>query len=161
VTARTRARDPLATLDVALLELRRLVNRPGYRRRLLGPLGRAVELSTVRVLHAIDQSPEPPSVGDIATILAIDPSTASRLVEQRVADGLVRRERSTSDGRRTTLELTDAGAALLVDLAASRRAMLAEVTAGWGTDDIHRLDELLRRLIAGFGALEGGTADAR
>jgi DNA-binding MarR family transcriptional regulator len=161
VADRVTARDPLVTLDVALLELRRLVNRPGYRRRLLGPLGRAIELSTVRVLHAIDQSPEPPSIGDVATILAIDPSTASRLVEQRVADGLVRRERSASDGRRTTLELTERGVALLVELATSRRAMLTEVTAGWEPDEIHRLDELLRRLITGFGALEGDIPDAQ
>jgi len=160
VTGRSRTRDPLATLDVALLELRRLVNRPGYRRRLLGPLGRAIELSTVRVLHAIDQSPDAPSVGEVATILAIDPSTASRLVEQRVADGLVRRERSPSDGRRSTLQLTDRGARLLVELAHSRRTMLAEVTSGWELDDIHQLDELLRRLIVGFSALEGDTPDA-
>jgi DNA-binding MarR family transcriptional regulator len=152
--------DPLAELDVALLELRRLVNRPGYRKRLLGPLGRAVELSTVRVLHAIDQSPEAPSIGEIATLLAIDPSTASRLVEQRVSDGLVRRERTADDGRRTTLELTAAGAALLTELAMSRRTMLTQVTAGWEPDDIRTLDELLMRLIGGFDALERTPADA-
>jgi len=159
VAPRTRSQDPLAALDVALLEMRRLVNRPGYRQRLLGPLGRAIELSTVRVLHAIDQSPEAPSIGEVATILAIDPSTASRLVEQRVTDGLVRRERSPSDGRRSSLELTERGSELLVELAASRRVMLAEVTAGWPADDIHQLDELLRRLISGFSALEGDTPD--
>jgi DNA-binding MarR family transcriptional regulator len=152
--------SPLATLDVALLELRRLVNRPGYRRRLLGPLGRAIELSTVRVLHAIDQSPAAPSIGDVASILAIDPSTASRLVEQRVTEGLVRRERSTADGRRTTLQLTDAGTALLDELAASRRRMLSEVTAGWDPQDIRTLDVLLVRLVAGFEAIEE-PSDAR
>jgi DNA-binding MarR family transcriptional regulator len=149
--------DPLATLDVALLEIRRLVNRPGYRRRLLGPLGRPIELSTVRILHAIDQSSEAPSIGDVAAILAIDPSTASRLIEQRVIEGHVRRERCADDGRRTALELTAAGGALLAELAASRRRMLAEVTLGWDPQDVTALDGLLRRLISGFSTMEAIT----
>jgi len=144
----------LVPLDHALLEVRRLVNRPGYRRRLLGPLGRRVELSTVRVLHAVDQSPRPPSIGAVATLLAIDPSTASRLVDQRVAEGLLERSPDPDDRRRVVLRLTPAGTALLGELAASRRQMLTEVTAGWSAADRRTLEQLLARLIDGFRQLE-------
>jgi DNA-binding MarR family transcriptional regulator len=144
----------IVALDHALLEVRRLVNRPGYRRRLLGPPGRRVELSTVRVLHAVDQAERPPSIGEIATTLAIDPSTASRLVEQRVVDGLLARSPDPGDGRRVVLTLTHRGNELLAELAASRREMLAEVTEGWTTNERHELERLLERLIGGFRAME-------
>ncbi len=144
----------LVELDHALLEVRRLVNRPGYRRRLLGPLGRRVELSTVRVLHAVDQADRPPSIGEVAVTLAIDPSTASRLVEQRVADGLLDRSPDAEDRRRAVLRLTAQGRELLTELAASRREMLAEVTRGWTAADRAALERLLARLVDGFRALE-------
>jgi len=144
----------LIGLDRALLEVRRLVNRPGYRRRLLGPLGRRIELSTVRVLHAVDQSPTPTSVGTVATTLAIDPSTASRLVDQRVSEGLLTRSPDPDDRRRLVLEMTSAGRALLDELAASRTTMLEEVTADWTSTDIVMLERLLLRLTADFAILE-------
>lgn len=144
----------LVGLDHALLEVRRLVNRPGYRRRLLGPLGRRVELSTVRVLHAVDQADTPPSIGEVAATLAIDPSTASRLVEQRVIDGLIDRSPDPDDRRRTTLRLTDRGRGLLAELAASRREMLDDVTCAWPRTDVHELERLLGLLVTGFRTLE-------
>ncbi len=149
----------LVDLDHALLEVRRLVNRPGYRRRLLGPLGRRVELSTVRVLHAVDQADAPPSIGEVAATLAIDPSTASRLVEQRVLDGLLDRSPDPDDRRRTTLRLTDLGRGLLAELATSRREMLDEVTSGWPRADVNELQRLLGLLVTGFRALEEGDRD--
>lgn len=135
-----------------------MVNRPGYRRRLLGPLGTRVELSTVRVLHAVDQAERPPSIGDVASTLAIDPSTASRLVDQRVTDGLLERSPDPEDGRRVVLRLTQSGGALLDELAGSRQEMLTEVTRGWSTTDRRELERLLLRLIDGFHAIE---ADSR
>jgi DNA-binding MarR family transcriptional regulator len=144
----------LVGLDRALLEVRRLVNRPGYRRRLLGPLGRRIELSTVRVLHAVDQSPTPPSIGTVAATLAIDPSTASRLVDQRVIEGLITRSADPDDRRRLVLEMTPAGRALLEELAESRRTMLEEVTAAWTHADIVTLEQLLLRLTTDFATLE-------
>jgi DNA-binding MarR family transcriptional regulator len=150
---------PLADLDRALLELRRLVNRPGYRDRLLGPLGRRIELSAVRILHAVDQAAAPPSIGTVATTLAIDPSTASRLVDQRVTEGLLQRSPDPDDRRKAVLRLTEAGRDLLTELAASRIAMLAEVTADWSSTDIRTLDALLHRLARGFDTYEGTSRD--
>jgi len=144
----------LVGLDHALLEVRRLVNRPGYRRRLLGPVGRRIELSTVRILHAVDQAPHAPSIGAVASILAIDPSTASRLVDQRVAEGLLERSPDPEDRRRVVLRLTTSGEALVAEVAASRREMLTEITAGWTAADRRTLETLLTRLVDGFGRLE-------
>lgn len=148
------ASPSLAGLDRALLEVRRLVNRPGYRRRLLGPLGRRVELSTVRVLQAVDQALAPPSIGAIAATLGIDPSTASRLVDLRVTEGLITRSPDPEDRRRIVLGMTPAGRALLGELATSRITMLTEVTDGWEPAEIAALERLLLRLTADFATLE-------
>lgn len=145
---------PLTGLDRALLEVRRLVNRPGYRHRLLGPLGRRIELSTVRVLQAVDQAPTPPSIGTIAATLAIDPSTASRLVDQRVTEGLLTRSSDPDDRRRLVLEMTSEGRDLLDELAISRTTMLEEVCASWSGTDIVALERLLQRLTRDFATLE-------
>ncbi len=149
----------LADLDRALLEVRRLINRPGYRRRLLGPVGRRIELSTVRVLHAVDQAQTPPSIGEVATTLAIDPSTASRLVRQRVEEGLLERSPDMEDGRRLVLRVTHEGSVLLQQLATARIEMLTEVTGGWNSTDVRTLDALLRRLVSGFDAYERTDRD--
>jgi len=153
------APDALAALDLALLEVRRLVNRPGYRRRLLGPLGRRVELSTVRILQTVDRSPSAPSIGAVAATLAIDPSTASRLVDQRVTEGLLERSPDVEDRRRTVLTLTPAGRDLLAELAASRLTMLAEATVDWDESDLRTLERLLLRLTGGFRNLEEDARD--
>jgi DNA-binding MarR family transcriptional regulator len=145
---------PLRDLDRALLEVRRLVNRPGYRRRLLGPLGRRIELSTVRVLHAVDQATTSPSIGGVATTLGIDPSTASRLIDQRVTEGLLERSADPDDRRRTVLHLTATGRDLLAELATSRIGMLTEVTSDWSTADVRTLEGLLHRLVDGFDTYE-------
>lgn len=147
-------RRRLEGLDAALLELRSLVARPGYRRRLLGPLGRRVELSTVRLLQAVERAATPPSIGEVAAALGIDPSTASRLVDQRVGEGLLERHRSPADGRRTTLHVTDGGRTLLAELRDSRHDLLAEITGGWDVVDLEALETLMSRLAEGFARLE-------
>jgi DNA-binding MarR family transcriptional regulator len=149
------AGPPLDALDEALLEIRRLVRRPGYRSRLLGSLDAPVDIGALRVLRAVERSGgEPTSVGDIAERLDIDPSTASRLVDQQVCAGTLDRGRSDTDRRRSVLELTDAGRALLAEVTAVRRGLLAEVTDDWDDAEVATLVALLDRLRDGFARLE-------
>lgn len=55
----------------------------------------------------------PPTVGNIATWLAIQHHSAVELVDRAVARGLVRREQDAEDRRRVLVHLTHAGDALL------------------------------------------------
>lgn len=145
----------LTDLDDALFDIQRIARRPGYRARILAALDAPVELSTVRVLRAVERACDTtPSVGDIAERLTIDPSTASRLVDQQVAAGLLHRHRDPKDGRRSRLTLSDAGRALLDEVTDVRRQLLAEVTAGWDATDLDRLGDLLVRLRDDFDRLE-------
>ena len=155
-SARAAADPTLADLDDALFDLQRLVRRPGYRAQLLERLGSHVEFSTVRVLRAVERAgPEPPCIGDVADRLQVDPSTASRFVEQQVDAGYLQRERHPDDRRRSQLVLTPAGRDLLEQVNTARRDLLAEVTATWETTDLRRLADLLAQLRHGFDDLEG------
>jgi DNA-binding MarR family transcriptional regulator len=150
------ARTALAALDAALLDVRRLGRRPGYRARLLAAVGDEVDASTVRVLRAVERQ-EPRGevcVGDVATQLEVDPSTASRLVDQQVTAGYLARARSDQDRRRSTLQLTEAGRALLGEVTVARLDLLDEVTADWSTDDVAELASALDRLRLAFARIE-------
>jgi DNA-binding MarR family transcriptional regulator len=145
----------LTSLDDALFDIQRIVRRPGYRARLLAALRIRVELSTVRVLRAVERfGDQAPCIGDIADQLLIDPSTASRFVEHQVDARYLERRRDPSDGRRSQLLLTDSGRALLDEVTDARRQILAEVTADWAPSDLDRLSELLVHLRADFDHLE-------
>jgi hypothetical protein len=47
----------LDALDEVLVDVRRVLQRPGYRRRLLAAVGGPVELASLRVLRAVERSP--------------------------------------------------------------------------------------------------------
>lgn len=146
----------LTALDDALFDIQRVVRRPGYRARLLAALRIRIELSTVRVLRAVERSgASAPCIGDIADRLLVDPSTASRFVDQQVASGYLERRRDPTDGRRTQLVLTTDGRDLLDEVTAARRHLLAEVTTDWDPADLDHLSTLLVALREDFDLLEG------
>jgi DNA-binding MarR family transcriptional regulator len=149
--------DPpaLDALDDVLVDVRRVLQRPGYRRRLVAALDDPLELGTLRTLRAVERlGPAAPCVGDVADVLVVDPSTASRTIDRAVAAGLLARSPSEHDRRRTRLSLTAEGRAVLDRVTAARRDLLAEVTADWDPADIARLTALLTTLRAGFDRLE-------
>lgn len=154
-SGRHRHAPELDALDEALLEIRRLVRRPGYRRRFLDSLHTPTDTGTVRVLRAVERAGDPgPCVGDVAERLDVDPSTASRMIDQQVTAGYLARTRSAEDRRRTTLGLTDAGRDLLAEITEVRRDLLAEVTRDWDRDEVTTLVRLLDRLRESFTGLE-------
>ena len=146
--------QPLDELDDALVAVRHVLQRPAYRRRITAGTG-AVELATLRLLRAVQRWPGAPSIGDVAEVLIIDPSTASRMVDRALAGGLLDKRACADDGRRARLHLTEQGDAVLAAATRQRRTVLAEVTADWDTDDLQRLVGLLGELLEGFDRVTG------
>lgn len=142
-------------LDDALVAIRRVMLRPGYRARLLEGLPGRVELATLRLLRTVQRHDGAPSIGEVAEVLTIDPSTASRVVDRAVESGRLERRACTDDRRRARLHLTLAGEDLLDRATERRRELLAEVTSDWTEDDLDLLVHQLTALVAGFGQLEG------
>jgi DNA-binding MarR family transcriptional regulator len=137
----------LEALDLALVRLRRFWQRPQWRARVLAELGGDVTASRYNVLRAVAGVEHgEPCVGDVAAALDVDASTASRLVADAVAAGLIGRSTSEHDRRRSRLAVTQTGEDLLARGTSVRRNLLAEMTADWDREDVATLATLLTRL---------------
>lgn len=155
--SRPLAYPKLDEFDSVLTYIRTTTRQPGYRQRILSAGGSPVSLGTLRVLRAVKRAKRAPlAVGEIAESLAIDPSSASRLVDRCVDNGLLARRISAQDRRRSELTLTTDGRLLLAKVNSRRRRISSEATSGWTREDLDRLTYLLKRLGAGFDALEEG-----
>lgn len=150
--------DAAAYADLldALTDLRRFWERPDRKRWFLAELGVPVELAVLRTLAAVDRCDAASvgtggaahtTVGAVAEALAVNQSTASRLVDQTVRAGYLDRHADAADGRRIGLALTDAGRSLLARADVIRHRWLAAVTADWEAAEVRSLVELLRRLL--------------
>ena len=147
----------LDALDEALVGLRRAQQHPAFRHRLLEGLSHDVELGTLRLLRAVQRDEDDPTIGKVAEVLVIDPSTASRVVDRAVTADFLRRRPCAQDGRRSRLQLTPAGEKLLEDVNRRRREVLAEVTSSWNPVDVRQLVVLLRTLVTELDGLESST----
>lgn len=153
-SARTRDVD---ALDDVLVAVQRVPRRPGYRRRLLESVPIPGGLGTFRTLRAVERLGSSPGVGEVADALAVDPSTASRLVERCVEAGLLTRTVHAEDRRRSVLGLTPRGRELLDQVTANRRETIAQVVADWDREDLVQMVGLLARLLQDLEALEGSA----
>lgn len=148
--------EDLVRLDRALMRLRRLIFRPETQSIPIPSLGRTVDLAKVMACVAIAEGPEimglehPPTVKDIAMILELEHSTASRMLTEAEADGLVVRSTDPSDRRRTIVELTADGRALLADSQRIRTWAIGGVLSEWDPSEVEQLSALLEKLVATF-----------
>lgn len=133
--------EPVAIFDAAsraLFTLGRAFNRMP-RRDLTDPhSGPDPDLGAILLTQTIadaQDSGEPVTVGAVADRLALDPSTASRLVARGVARDLIRRSSSTTDGRAVSLSLTDSGQDLVTAAARFQRSIFDAATASWSPTD--------------------------
>ncbi len=143
--------DGLAEIDDALLRLRRLWS--ASRHRIVDDHGAAVDISSLIVVEACGRGAEAGyevSIGDVAALADVAPSTATRLVDRAAAAGWVRRRPSSASARRTALVLTDDGAALRERAVRARQTWLADHLAGWDAADTARLGALLGRFADGL-----------
>src|SRR3546814_2878923 len=86
-------------------------------------------------------------MSDIAVVLRVDRSSATRAVDRLEAAGLVARRADPDDARGIVVAATQAGRALLGRVRDRATAMLAEVLATFSTEDRDRLAELMERQI--------------
>jgi DNA-binding MarR family transcriptional regulator len=112
----------------------------------------------VWVLSVIAQHPGL-SVQRLSKAIAIQPSTASNLIEKMVNKGLVRRCRTAQDARATSLYATDAGLAVLSDAPTPHNGILADGLARLSADSLRQLHKHLACLISTMQDLDRSAAD--
>ncbi|MFK8910722.1 MarR family winged helix-turn-helix transcriptional regulator [Streptomyces sp. YS-3] len=103
------------------------------------------DLSRNLVLNVIADAPGEMTVGGLAAEMGVAQPVASRTVAACIADGLLRRTASQSDGRRTVLELTEHGEAERNRFAAEQRKAFEEITAAWSPEERIQFACLLAR----------------
>ena len=84
----------------------------------------------------------------VAELLPAPRSSVSRRVRALAEAGWVEVTASPSDGRSYTVELSEAGAAHLVELTRQGLEVFAELIADWSEKDVRTYIELTPRLVA-------------
>lgn len=100
----------------------------------------------MRLLEALAAASHPLSVGEIAEAVGVDQPRASRLVQQSVELGLVRREADPDDARRTRVALTDAGTRLVRGFRGERREAIDAALTAFTEAERAELARLLTKL---------------
>jgi DNA-binding MarR family transcriptional regulator len=94
--------------------------------RSLAAAGNEVTLPQYRALVVLAAA-GPQGMAELAAVLAVNPSTATRLCDRLVRKGLVRRHRQAGDRRLVRIALTAAGRDLVAEVTRRRRAELARL----------------------------------
>jgi DNA-binding MarR family transcriptional regulator len=114
-----------------------------------------VTLPQYRALVVLTR-PVPVTIGDLATILDIHRSTATRLCDRLERKGLVRRRAGASEDRRETSVMLTAKGRRLVDRVTRHRVRDLHTIASWMTPaDRQRAIRALTAFAAAAGELPG------
>lgn len=110
-------------------------------------LSRAVDCGRggLSVVRTLDRD-GPQQVGDLAHLLRVDMSVASRQVAALVDAGLVERDVPDGDRRARTVALTDAGRALAARHAATAHDLAARIFASWTEEEIQTAAREFRKV---------------
>jgi DNA-binding MarR family transcriptional regulator len=132
---------------------------------LMRELDTGLEISQFHALSAILRirggygrpAPQEATVGLLAEELSLDPSRASRIAADLVDRGLVARAVSQEDGRRSILNPTDRGIALMQAFLAAKWQHMARVFADWSEEEIAIFARLFTRYSDGLRREYPGT----
>ncbi len=103
------------------------------------------------MLEALAAASVPLSVSELADAVGVDQPRASRLVQQGVERGFVRREADPEDARRTRIALTDAGIRVASGVRGERRQALSTALEAFTEAERRELARLLGKLADNWG----------
>jgi DNA-binding MarR family transcriptional regulator len=122
--------------------------RPGPGRRGRdGSLGRFARIRMLEALAAADAEGRQLSVSSLAAAIGVDQPRASRLVQEGVDRGLVRRVPDPSDARRALIQLTTAGRSQLGEVQDHRRSAVETALASFTPEEARTFAELFARFV--------------
>ncbi len=147
----------LTRIDRAIMRMRRDIVKPPELCMPMPSLGRSVDFAKVHACMAIAEGTlegalsDPDghrvsTVKDVAAFMQLEHSTASRLLGEAEAEGLVVRGTDPQDRRRTTVALTDSGRLVLKDSLAMRSWAMGRLFDEWSEKDLKNLATMLERM---------------
>ncbi|MBC7148372.1 MarR family winged helix-turn-helix transcriptional regulator [Ciceribacter selenitireducens] len=144
--------DTIASIGSAMARMRLMIGRRFIGNLVLSRVGGGMELSHLDVVGTVRrlQATQEATVGAIAEELRVDPSRSSRIVADLVRQGLLKREVSQEDARRTIVVITPVCQEMLKKADEVKRETIREIVADWPAEDVERFAELYDRFISGF-----------
>jgi DNA-binding MarR family transcriptional regulator len=162
MTAATSLSDPepgpvhaedFVRISDTLARLRMLIGRRVIARTAIANTVPGLEISHLDALDVMRRIDGEVTVGAIAEAMRIDPSRGSRLVADLVARGVLRRDASQEDGRRSLLVRTELGDRLLAEIRSVKRSLLMNVLEDWDEQELDTFSRQFERFVAGFEAV--------
>lgn len=142
--------EDVARISDTLGRMRLLIGRRIIGRTAIAHSAPGLEISHLDVLDVMRRIEGEVTVGAIAEAMRIDPSRGSRLVADLVARGILRRDASQADGRRSLIVRTEAGDNLLAEIRAVKRSLLTRVLEDWPEDELSTFSRLFEKFVSGF-----------
>ncbi len=145
--------EAVIAIDALLQHWRRRAVKRELGHRALSDLKIGIDLAQFDVLVAIaapvdefgDGGAGETMVATVAERLNIDPSRASRVVSEMVEMGYARRAVSQADARRTIIELTERGAAVVEAVRAYKFLIMGDFLSSWSAAELSTFVPLLRK----------------
>lgn len=144
--------EAVMEIDTLLQRWRRRAMKRELGTRALVDLGIELDLAQLDVLAAIEGPPldqgEPQQevmVSTVAERLNIDPSRASRIVSDLVEQNYARRAVSQMDARRTIIELTERGTAIVDAVRAYKFLVMGNYLSQWDAAELAAFVPMLKR----------------
>lgn len=138
----------IAHISEVMARLRLLIGRRVISRTAIDSIAPSLEISHLDVLDAMRRIDGEVTVGAIADAMRLDPSRGSRLVAELVAQGLLRRDASQIDGRRSIIVRTERGDGLLAEIHATKRTLLSSLLDDWPEEDLEIFARLFDRFVS-------------
>lgn len=145
--------ENVARISETLGRMRLLIGRRIIGRTAIANIAPGLDISHLDVLDVMRRIEGEVTVGAIAEAMRIDPSRGSRLVADLVARGILRRDASQADGRRSLVVRTEFGDRLLAEIRAVKRTLLARVLEDWPEDELNAFSTLFEKFVSNFEAI--------
>ncbi|WP_234881807.1 MarR family transcriptional regulator [Agrobacterium larrymoorei] len=133
-----------------MTRMRIMIGRRVIGRMAIAKLAPGLELSHIDVLDVVKRATGDVTVGAIADSMRIDPSRGSRVVAEMVGRGLLQREVSQEDGRRSIIGVTPLGESILAEMRDAKIGIIRDVVGDWAEDDIASFARLYDRFVDRF-----------
>lgn len=156
--------EAVMDIDALMQKWRRRAMKRELGNRALVDLRIGIDLAQLDVLFAIDgpssefdTAASETMVATVAERLNIDPSRASRLVGDMVDEGFARRAVSQADARRTIIELTPKGKAVVDAVRAYKYLIMGDFLGSWEKAEVEAFVPLLKRFGSWMDSIEPAT----
>jgi len=104
-------------------------------------------LTQIKLLHHLEEAPEPMTLKDAAESVLVSLPAASRTVDDLVQRGFVERQEDVADRRMKRIQATDAGRAVIRRLNAARLSGLEQFAKTLTSSERRRLASALATLL--------------